>query len=145
MWAAVREEVRHLDTSRRALRNFGVVVGGVFVVIATVIAWRRGWSLEGLPLVFGVPGGLLVVAGLVVPSGLRRIYLGWMTLAVVMGYVMTRLILSVVFFLLMVPIGLALRLAGKDLLRLRRKPAGESYWLPRSEDAPLAERLRRYY
>lgn len=145
MWSSVREEVSQLDASRPALRRFGAVVGGVFLAIGLLIAWRRGWSVEGLPFFFGAPGGLLVVSGLLVPSVLRPVFIVWMGLAVVLGYIMTRVILTAVFFLMVVPIGLILRAFGKDLLRLRRRPAGASYWLDRQEDAPLSERLGRLY
>ncbi len=140
----IAEEIRALDTSRRALRSFGLVVGGVFVGIAAVIVWRSGWVLTPWGIGFGSVGSVLMLLGLVVPMLLRPIYKVWMGIAVVLGFIMTRVLLTLVFVLLVVPIGLVLRLVGKDLLRLRLDREATSYWLPR-ESAGGAERFERYY
>ena len=141
---AIAAEVRALDTGREALRRFGLVVGGVFVGIAAVVAWRHG-ALTPWALGLGGPGAALVVLGLAAPTLLRPVYRVWMGLAVVLGFVMTRVLLTAVFALLVVPIGLALQLAGKDLLRRKLDRAAGSYWLPKPAGEPAAERLKRYY
>ncbi|MEM1043221.1 MAG: SxtJ family membrane protein [Bacteroidota bacterium] len=142
---AIAAEVRALDTSRRALRSFGLVVGGVFAGIAAVIVWRSGWTLTPWSTGFGSVGGTLALLGLAVPTVLRPVYRVWMGLAVVLGFAMTRVLLTLVFVLLVVPIGLALRLAGKDLLRLQLDREAKSYWLPRDPADPASERFRRYW
>jgi hypothetical protein len=141
---AIAEEIRALDTGRKALRSFGLVVGGVFIAIAAVIAWRTG-GLGPWGTGLGSVGAVLVLLGLVAPPVLRPVHRVWMGLAVVLGFVMTRVLLSLVFFGLVVPIGLVLRLVGKDLLRLRIDREAGSYWLPKPEAAPPVERLERYY
>jgi len=141
----IAAEIRALDTSRRALRSFGLVVGGVFAGIAAVIAWRNGWALTPWAVVLGGPGLVLMTFGLVAPRVLRPVYKVWMGLAVVLGFVMTRVILTLVFVGLVIPIGLVLRLVGKDLLRLELDPAADSYWLPKEDADPAAERMTRYY
>jgi hypothetical protein len=140
----VREELRHLDASRPALRKFGLVVGGVFVGIAAFVAWRRGWEVQGLPLWLGAPGLALVVLGALVPGVLLPVYRVWMGLAFAMGFVMTRVILTVVFVGMVIPIGLVMRLVGKDPLD-RQWRAAASYWRTRPTPDPLAERLGRMY
>jgi len=145
MWKTVVEEVGHLDTSRPSLRKFGLVVGGVFLAIATVIAWRRGWDLAGLPTWLGTPGALLVATGLVAPAALRSVYRVWMGLAFVLGFIMTRVILTLVFVLMMVPIGFLLRLVGKEVLDRKQDPAAVSYWHVRTDPRPVTERLDRLY
>ncbi len=141
---AITEEIRALDTGRRALRSFGLVVGGVFAGIAAGIGWRHGWALTPWAAGLGGVGSALVVLGLLAPTILRPVFKGWMGLAVVLGFVMTRVLLTLVFVLLVVPIGLALRLVGKDLLRLRFDREAPTYWLPK-EPSGGAERLERYY
>ncbi len=145
MRTALLKELEHLDRSRSALRKFGVVVGGVFGTVALIVLWRRGWDPGVLPLALGVPGVGLVVGGLLIPERLVRVYLIWMGLALVMGAIMTRVILTLVYVLMVTPIGLALRVFGKDLLDLRRQPGAATYWRDRSEDAPLRERMNRLY
>jgi len=145
MLRAVAEELRHLDASRPALRRFGWVVGGVFVGIATLIAWRRGWALDGWPLALGLPGALLVVLGTAAPGVLRPVQRVWMGLAFAMGFVMTRVILTLVFVGMVIPIGFVMRLVGRDPLERKRDPTVPTYWRERPPDAPLAERLERMY
>ena len=144
MWRSIVEEVRALDTSPRALRSFGLVVGGVFVGIAAVIAWRRGWEVGPLVLGLGGPGLLLMLLGLAAPAVLKPVFQVWMGIAVVLGTIMTRVLLTLVFVLLVIPIGLVLKLAGKDLLDRRLDRARTTYWRAKVyDDSPT--RLERYF
>ena len=139
----VRDEVRALDPSPQALRQFGLVVGGVLAAVAGLLAWRRGVS----PVVWGLGGvgGLLVVAGLVAPVALRPVRRVWMGAAFVMGAVMTRVILTVAWALIFVPIGLVLRAVGKDPLQRRLDPDAETYWIKREDGGPDRDQLERYF
>ena len=145
MLRTIRDEIRSLDTSPKALRQFGLVVGGVFVGIATVIAWRHDWALGAWGMGLLSVGSVLMVLGLGVPRVLRPAYLVWMGLAVVLSFVMTRVLLTLVFGLVMLPIGLVLRLVGKDLLDRRLDPAASSYWKPKTYADDSAKRLEKYY
>ena len=62
------------------------------------------------------------------PGILKPIYLVWMIFAVILGWFMTRLILSLLFFLVVTPIALVLKLVGKDLLELKKQEVRGSYW-----------------
>lgn len=145
MIRAVAEEVRALDTGRAALRRFGLAVGGVFLAIGAVVVWRSGWTLGPAATVLGGLGGALMALGLVAPPLLRPVYLGWMGLAFVLGFVMTRVILTVVFVGLVIPIGLVLRLVGKDLLDRRLDRGAASYWREKRYRDASPARLEKYY
>lgn len=140
----ILQEIRDLDTAPRALRSFGLVVGGVLLGVAAWIGWRHGWRPAPWAYALGGAGLLLVLLGLAWPVALRLPYRAWMALAFVLGFVMTRVILTVTFCLVVVPIGLLMRLSGRDPLHRRLEPDRPSYWIPRETDeAP--ERLERYY
>jgi hypothetical protein len=111
--------------SYRVERDFGLVVGTVFALLG---AWwiYRGKFESAAPILLGV-GAALVLLGLVLPRALVLPNRGWMALASVLGYVMTRVVLALVFFLLVTPIGVVKRLTGWDPLGRRRR-RGESYW-----------------
>ena len=144
--AMVAAEVRALDVSVPALRKFGLVVGGVFAGIAAFSAWRNGWELKTFAQILGGLGLTLIVLGAVVPVILRPVYKVWMALAFAMGFVMTRVILTLAFFLTITPIGFILRALGKDPLAKRPDPDVDSYWVLRDEPAPSTkERLERYF
>ncbi|WP_420456244.1 SxtJ family membrane protein [Rubrivirga sp.] len=139
----VRDEVRALDPSVRALRQFGLVVGGVLLAVAGLTLWRRGpgavvWTLGGV-------GGALVVLGSVAPVVLRPVRTAWMALAFALGFVMTRVLLTAAFALAVVPVAVGLRLLGKDPLHRRPEPSAETYWIDRADGRPDRESLERYF
>jgi hypothetical protein len=132
-------EWRHLDVSRPALRRFGRSVGLVLAGIGAVVLWRRDWAMTPLPGALLGVGAALVLLGLAAPVLLRPVYRVWMGLAVVLGYVMTRVLLTLVFFLVVTPIGLLRRALGHDTMRRRRDPAASTYWI----EKPPVEDPRR--
>lgn len=137
----LREELQSLDTGPRQLRSFGITLGIAFLIVAGVLYWR---DIPGEVVVAGI-GGLLLVTGLIAPGLLRPLYKPWMALALVLGFIMTRVILTVIFVLLFIPIGLLMQLFGKDPLRRKLDPDAETYWISKEYDAEAPERLERYY
>lgn len=120
----VTEEIRKIESSPKKLREFGFLVGGVLCVLGILLWWRGRASYP----YFFIPGILLVLGGAALPSALKPFQKIWMSLAILMGWVMTRVLLSVLFFLILTPIGWILRLTGKDLLDQKLEPKKESYW-----------------
>jgi hypothetical protein len=116
--------------SRRAEREFGLIVGGVLVLLS---AW---WLYRGkFPTLSHVTlpiGGVLVLLGLIFPAALVWPNKAWMTLAEVLSFVTTRIVLAFVFFVIVTPIGFVKRLFGWDPLQ-RRAAASDSYWRPYSD------------
>jgi hypothetical protein len=113
--------------SRTDLRKFGLLVGSV--VLGVGGWWRYRGILSTASSLALVIGGTLLVLGLLKPSWLRLPHRYWMALGEAMSFVMTRLILLILFALVVTPIGLARRAVGADPLRRRRARAG-SYWEP---------------
>lgn len=142
---AVLDEIHALDTSPRALRQFGVLVGGVFAAAAAWFGWRSGGAAWTLGV--GGAGAALVALGLAAPRMLRGPYRAWMALGVALGAVTSRVLLTAVFALVVTPIGLALRALGRTPLALRPDPAAETYWHARddADAAPDPARFERYY
>jgi len=116
--------------SFRAEREFGLIVGGILVLLGGWWMWREKFP-SASQMTLGV-GALLVVLGLIFPRALVIPNRGWMALAEVLSFVSTRIILAFVFFVVVTPIGLVKRLFGWDPLN-RRAPKTESYWRPYSD------------
>lgn len=116
--------------SYRTERDFGLLVGGVFVALGGWWFYRGRYST--LSIVLLVVGATLMLLGAFLPRALVVPNRLWMGLAEAMGYVSTRVILGVVFFLFVTPIGLVRRLFGGDPLG-RRALRTESYWKPYTE------------
>ncbi|MGC3956413.1 MAG: SxtJ family membrane protein [Verrucomicrobiota bacterium] len=123
----IREDIKQLKTSDCDLRKFGLVVGGVFVAIGLLFLWRHPSRTP----YFAWPGGVLMVLGGILPRVLKWVYIAWMSVAFVLGFVMAHVILILLFLLVITPMGLLARLAGKDFLSLKIDRAAKSYWLPR--------------
>lgn len=137
----VRRDLHALagKTDTPALRKFGLLVGGVFAVLGAWFLFRH--KHEALGMVFLVCGGLLLVFGAFAPQLLRHVHLAWMGLAMTLGWVVSRLLLILLFCGIVVPIGLVARLVGKRFLDLPRRGERETMWIPRPAKTPNYERL----
>lgn len=116
--------------SLRAEREFGLIVGGVLVLLSLWWLYRGKFPLASrvtLPL-----GAVLILLGLLLPRSLVLLNKAWMALAEALAFVSTRVILAVVFFGIVTPIGLVKRLFGWDPLN-RRAAHCDSYWKPYTE------------
>src|SRR5260370_13871070 len=116
--------------SYRTEREFGFIVGGVFLLLSAWWFYRGKFSTAShitLPV-----GALLVILGLVLPRALVWPNKAWMALAEVLSFVSTRIILAFVFFVVLTPIVVIKRMFGWDPL-LRPAAASDSYWKPYSE------------
>ena len=138
-------EIKAVDTSKKALRSFGWVVGGVLLIIAAVVWWRNDFAVTTAAAILGGLGAALTVLGLTVPVILKPVYRVWMALAVVLGFIMTRVILTMVYYLIMTPTGLIMRLLGKDPLDRKIDPNAASYWIEKTYPDDAKERLEKYY
>ena len=142
--ATVRAEVRALDASPHALRRFGWVVGGVFALFGAGLAWRAGGVGPATGALLAV-GSALVAGGTVAPRALAGPFRVWMTLAMAMGFVMTRVILTAAFVLVFVPVSLVFRLLRRDPLHRRPDARAASYWTVRTDGPSAKERLERMW
>jgi hypothetical protein len=126
----LREEIKAITSSRRDLRNFGLVVGAGFLILGTVLLWRE----KTLWPYFGGIGLALALGGLLFPVQLTPLQRAWMTLAVIMGWFMTRVILTLLFFLVVTPIGIVARIAGKQFLGAPPAAGDASHWHRRGDE-----------
>ena len=110
-------------------RRFAFTVGIAFLVLGAISAWR-GHQLP--PRILGALGGALLVAGLLVPGRLSGVHRSWMALAHAISKVTAPIMVGAIYFLVLTPIGLLMRLAGRDPLRHRERDGG--FWMPAASD-----------
>lgn len=109
-------------------RQFGLTVGGAFLVLAAIAAWRG----RHVPLyAFGGLGAALIVAGTLIPGQLGPVYRAWMGLAHAMSRVTTPLFMGIVYFIVLMPVGVLMRLFGRN--PIRHRPVNDSYWMARTD------------
>jgi len=118
-------------------RSFGVVFAVVFAIIALLPLFHGGgvrfWSL-GVAALFAA----LAFAAPQVLAPLNRL---WLKLGLFLHKIVNPIVLGIMFYGVVTPTGLIMRLLGKDLLRLKREPAAASYWIERTPPGPKPESL----
>ena len=115
-------------TSRKELRNFGLLFSAVATIVAGLLVYK-GNTAWPWPLVLT---GFFGISGLFLPVLLRPIHTGWMKFAQALAWLNTRVLLGLFFFLVITPVGLGMRLFGKDLLEQRFDKGSASYWKKRA-------------
>ena len=121
-------------------RKFGLSVGMAFILLSAILIWR-GHDLLARVL-FGTGVGL-VLAGLFVPARLGPVYRSWMGLALLMSRVTTPVFMGITFFLVITPIGIVMRMLGRD--PMVRRPVDGSYWVTRGTGPGRRSNLERQF
>jgi Saxitoxin biosynthesis operon protein SxtJ len=118
-------------------RRFALVVGTAFAVLGGILYWRG--FFPGSVVAWGL-GGLLILAGLLVPGRLGPVYRGWMQLALVISRVTTPIFMGLVFYLVMTPVGLIMRLVGHRPL----VSSGPTAWVTRPDASRRSDLQRQF-
>jgi hypothetical protein len=121
------QEHDNSGADRSELRKFGITMACGFAAFGTLVLWR-GKSF--FPYLY-IASAVFLILGLVVPISLKSVHKVWMTLAAAMGWFMTRVILTILFFAVFTPIGAIARLLGKQFLDFRMDASRDTYWIRR--------------
>ncbi|MBL8805764.1 MAG: hypothetical protein JNN22_02865 [Rhodospirillales bacterium] len=122
-------------------RNFGFVFAGFCALVGTVKfftghPWMAYW--------FAASAAFLVVA-LAAPRLLAPANRLWTKLGLVLYHVMNPLVMGLLYFTVITPMALVIRIMGKDLLRMRRDAAAASYWIVRDPPGPEPDTMKRQF
>ncbi|MEK7727873.1 MAG: hypothetical protein AAB354_05625 [candidate division KSB1 bacterium] len=126
----LREEFKSIPSTDRDVRKFGLTIGVVLLLLAAFFWWKEKPSA----IHFAFAAALFAATTWLWPRLMRPLYLAWMAFAVVMGFFMTRVILTVLYFGMFTPIALALKIFGKDLLQERMDKSATTYWIKRARE-----------
>jgi len=109
----------------KQLREFGLLFGGIFIgLFGLLLPWLKSSAWPLWPWIIGaITGGL----GLVYPLALKGFYALWIKFGNVMGFINTRIIMFILFYLIVAPIGLLMNVMGKDPMRRRFEKDSPSY------------------
>jgi hypothetical protein len=116
------------------LRKFGFVMAVAFGLIGGLMLWR---GRAPAPYLIGLAGAFALFA-VVVPAALRPVERGWLWLGERIGRVMTTVIVGLMYFLVVTPIGLVKRLVSGDSMGLKLDRAAPSHWLPVDPAGPAS-------
>lgn len=126
--AALHEKLEgHSAVKASSNRSFGLVIGGIFVLLAVAPllggGTMRAWA--------GIAAVIFASTAWLVPSALGPLNRVWTKLGLLLGKVVNPIVLTLLYLLVFTPMAMLMRALGKDVLRLRDSKSGQSYWLPR--------------
>ena len=124
------DEIRHIKSGPKELRIFGLTFGVVSALAGGIMLWKGSGLFN---YAFGA-AVLFILLALTWPVSLKPLQKIWMTLAAVLGFFISRVILIVLFYLILTPISLAARLFGQRFLELKPDARLDSYWNKRERD-----------
>ena len=119
------EELKKIKSGKKELREFGITIGIVLILI-TLIAlffFKKPFNIKLL-----IIAGFFIGFGVFFPIVLKPLQKIWMGFSIIIGFFMSRVILSILFFLVLTPIGLIMRLFGKDILDQKLDKTADTYW-----------------
>ena len=122
-------------------RSFGIVIGLIAIFFGAVPLVHDGQ----LRLWLLIPGAVLLLAGVLKPSLLSPLNLVWFWIGKLLGMVVAPIVMMMIFFATITPIGLIVRWSGKDSLRLRRQSAVDTYWIKREGPKSTRESLKNQF
>jgi hypothetical protein len=122
-------------------RKFGLTIG---IILALIAVWKA-WQGSHWAYAWGAPALFLIIFALWRPAVLAPLNRAWLRLGLVLYRVVNPVVMAILFYLTILPIGLLMRALGKDLLRLKRDSRAKSYWLPRSDERPISESMRQQF
>jgi hypothetical protein len=135
------ELAREKVVNRTSDRRFGALFAVLFALLglAPLLHHRpvRWWSLAAAVL--------FCLAGLAAPKLLAPVNRLWFRFGLVLHRIVSPLMMAVIFYGVITPVGLVFRLTGKDPLRLRRDRASATYWIPREPRGPAPEGFPHMY
>ncbi len=118
------EEIKNIKEAAGDLKKFGITVGSVLFLFAILLFWKQKESY----IYFSIIGAFLILAGLIKPAILKPLNKAWMTLAILMGWVMTRVILIILFYIVLTPTAFFAKIFKKNFLDLEIDKSRNSYW-----------------
>jgi hypothetical protein len=120
----LKEELKQIDISDNAVKKTGLTVGVVLIIVSLLL-----WYLGKVSFIyFSIIGGLFVILAFIAIPVLRPFHKLWMMLALMMGFVMSRVILTLLFYIVLTPVGLIAKLVGKKFMPLGFDKNAVTYW-----------------
>ncbi len=132
----IRHDIGTIQSTPHDLKKFGLTIGGVLTLLCVVAFWKGWWGSTAIFIVSSL-GAFLVISGMFFSQLLRIIHRWWMSFAIILGSVVSRIILFVVFFSIVTVISLAARIFGKFFYIAHNDRQRKSYWIQRDQSNPI--------
>jgi hypothetical protein len=124
------DDIKNISSTKKDLKKFGISVGLVFIAISLILFLLSSKYFFHVL----VSGTFLTLSGYFLPIILYPAHKAWMTISIILGWISTRVILIILYYLILTPIGLAVKLMGKDFLNVKFEKSKTSYWNQRDQN-----------
>jgi len=131
-----------LDPSKKELKVFGAMLLAFFALVGS-LAWWKFESRQTAQIIWAVGSGVTLIYFALPPIRLL-VYRGWMYAAYPIGWTVSHILLGVIFYLVITPIGLIMRLLGYDPMQRKLDPNAATYWEPRAQVADVKRYFRQF-
>ena len=135
------EEIKNIKGGKSDWKKFGITMGIILTIIGLYLLWKKNDYFQ----YFFFVAAAFFMFGLLLPAALKYVYKAWMSMAVVMGFIMTRVIMVIIFYLLVTPIGLIASITGKKFLDMKIDQSKKSYWLARDKSLKVKADYERQF
>jgi uncharacterized membrane protein len=131
------------NPTRRELRQFAGIWFPAFFAVVCSIAYRRTHSLNIVASI-AVCAFAISLIGLIAPRLMKPIFVGWMYASFPIGFVVSHIVIGAIFFLVITPIGLIMRLIGRDAMYRNFDRQAATYWVAHDPGLDRARYLRQF-
>lgn len=124
------EDIKSVTGTQKDFKKFGITIAVFLILLGIVLYFIK----QELNVILSSVGILFLLLGMFIPAILKPFYKIWMSIAIILNYIMTRLILSLLFYTVFTLISIILKITGKQFLDIKQTEEKESYWMYRNTD-----------
>jgi hypothetical protein len=137
----ISKEIKNIKGNKSDWKKFGITMGAILTIIGLFLLWKKNNNYDYILFM----AAAFFITGLILPSVLKPVYKAWMAIAVVMNFIMTRVIMTVIFYLMVTPIGLIASLTGKEFLDMKIDKSAKSYWIVKEKTQKVKADYERQF
>lgn len=138
---SVFQEIKNIKSGKQDLKKFGMTVGIAFFILFFILFFlKKTWYN---PII--IIGAILIALGFTLPKTLYPLQKIWMATSISLGWVVSHIILGILFYLLFTPIGIASKIFRKKFLSLGFRGSKKSYWTQRVDTPPKPDDYEKQY
>ena len=134
-------QIKNISTDKSDIQKFGYTIGTILLIIAVFLVFKGKESYQYLIII----SSFFFCFGLITPILLKPLYIIWMVFAVILGWFMTRLILIILFYFILTPIGLVGKLFGQNFLGNNFNSSSKSYWNLRDSKSEINQDYEKQF
>jgi hypothetical protein len=137
----ILHEIKNIKSDSKELRKFGITIGVVLIAIAFLFTKVASTGFSCLV----VTAAALILFGFIFPQTLFYLHKFWMIFSILLSFISTKVIITLLFYFIVTPIGIIMRLSGKDFLDTKIDKNKSSYWIKRETKVYLSEDTEKQF